>query len=250
MNALPAAGTEANNHFREFEQRLQKHKQLFFSKDHFPYVPFGHIEWNMAGPFYRNANDSIDKDFISVEDTVTNSMAHQTKKVTGGILRFEEFLGGAKKLSKPANETVYLTAYTFSAKARKIHAIIGFEAAARSNRRSAGIPNNGQWDANGGAIFINNKKLSGPVWNLPGGHRYLQATWDKPANEVPYTEEEFYWSRPPAAVELQKGWNRIFVRVPRTYLDQKWIFAFVPVKKDSKGNWIEDASVKIQASKK
>ena len=34
MNALPPAGTEANNHFREFEQRLQKHKQLFFSNDY------------------------------------------------------------------------------------------------------------------------------------------------------------------------------------------------------------------------
>ena len=153
-------------------------------------------------------------------------------------------------MSKSANETVYLTAYTFSAKARKIHAVIGFEAPARSNRRSAGIPNNGHWDANGGAIFINDKELPGPVWNMPGGHRYLQATWDKPANEMPYSDEEFYWSRPPAVVALQKGWNKIFVRVPRTYLDQKWIFAFVPVKKDLKGNWMEDASMKIQASKK
>lgn len=51
MNVLPALGTEASNHFLEFEQRLRKHKQLFFSTDHFPYVPFGHIEWNMSGPF-------------------------------------------------------------------------------------------------------------------------------------------------------------------------------------------------------
>ena len=249
MNALPAVGTEANNHFLEFEHRLRKHKQLFFSNDHFPYVPFGHIEWNMSGPFYRSANDSIDKEFIGKDAVAITSMDYQTKIVTGGILRFEELLGGAK-LSKPANETVYLTSYTFSEKARNIHAIIGFEAAARSNRRSAGIPNNGQWDANGGAIFINDKLLPGPVWQLPGGNRYLQATWDKPANEIPYTEEEFYWSRPPAVVVLQKGWNKIFVRVPRTYLDQKWIFAFVPVKKDPRGNWIEDASVKIQGSKK
>ena len=250
MNVLPTVGTEANNHFREFEQRLRKHKQLFFSNDHFPYVPFGHVEWNMAGPFYRNDNDAIDKEFIGKDAADSASVTYQTKKVTGGILRFEEYLGGAKKLSKTANETVYLTGYTFSAKARNIHAIIGFEAPARSNRRSAGIPNKGQWDANGGAIFINDKELSGPVWNMPGGQRYLQATWDKPANEMPYSDEEFYWSRPPAAVALQKGWNKIFVRVPRTYLDQKWIFAFVPVRQDTKGNWIEDASVKIQASKK
>ena len=249
MNVLPAIGSEASNHFLEFEQRLRKHKQVFFSTDHFPYVPFGHIEWNMSGPFYRSANDSIDKEFMGKDAAAITSMAYQTKKVTGGILRFEELLDGAK-LSKPANETVYLTAYTFSEKARKIHAIIGFEAAARSNRRSAGVPNNGQWDVNGGAIFINDNELPGPMWNMPGGQRYLQATWDKPANEIPYTEEEFYWSRLPAFVALQKGWNKIFVRVPRTYLDQKWIFAFVPVKQDPKGNWMEDASVKIQASKR
>jgi hypothetical protein len=250
MNVLPAAGTEANNHFVEFERRLRMQKQLFFSTDYFPYVPFGHVEWSMSGPFYRSDNDGIDKEFIGVNTAVGTSLSHQTNIVTGGILRFEELLGGAKKLSKSANETVFLTAYTFSAKARKIDAVIGFEAAARSNRRSAGIPNNGHWDANGGAIFINDKELPGPVWNMPGGHRYLQATWDKPANEMPYIEEEFYWTRPPAAVELQKGWNKIFVRVPRTYIDQKWIFAFVPVKKDQKGNWIEDGSVKIQALKK
>ncbi len=249
MNVLPAVGTEANNHFLEFEQRLRKHKQLFFSNNHFPYVPFGHVEWNMSGPFYRSVNDSIDKEFIGKKAATSTSVAYQTKTVTGGLLRFEELLGGAK-LSKPANETIYLTAYTFSAKARNIHAVIGFEAPARSNRRSAGIPNNGQWDANGGAIFVNDKELPGPNWNMPGGNRYLQATWDKPANEMPYTEEEFYWSRPPAVVALQKGWNKIVVRVPRTYVDQKWIFAFVPVTQDSKGNWIEDGSVKIQASEK
>lgn len=248
MNVLPAIGTEANNHFLEFEQRLREHKQLFFSTDHFPYVPFGHIEWNLSGPFYRSANDSMDKEFIGKGAVANTSATFQTKKLTGGILRLEEHLGGAKKLSKPANETVYLTAYTFSPQARNIHAIIGFEAPARSNRRSAGIPNIGQWDANGGAIFINDKVLPGPVWQKPGAHRYLQATWDKPANEMSYTDEEFYWSRPPAVVALQKGWNKIFVRVPRTYLDQKWIFAFVPVKLDPKGNWMEDASVKIKAS--
>jgi hypothetical protein len=159
MNVLPKLGTEASNHFREFEQRLRKHKQLFFSTDYFPYVPFGNVEWNMTGPFYRNDNDAMDKEFIGVNTAVGTSLSHQTKIVTGGILRFEELLGGVKKMSKSANETVYLTAYTFSAKARNIHAVIGFEAPARSNRRSAGIPNNGHWDANGGAIFINDKGI-------------------------------------------------------------------------------------------
>lgn len=103
-----------------------------------------------------------------------------------------------KTLAKEANETVYLSGYIFSDKAKTIHAMTGYEVAARSNRRNMGIPAKGKWDANGGVIFINDKELPGPQWENPGGMRYLQHTWETPGNEVPFTDEEFYWSRPPA----------------------------------------------------
>lgn len=248
MNRLPAIGTEANKYFTEFEKRLSKLRQLFFTGEHFPYVQFGNIEWTMTGAFHRGKDDSVNVAFAPEKKSASIPDTIHTKKVTGGILRFSEWLD-EKKLSNPANETVYLTAYIFSDKAKQIHAITGFETAARSNRRSAGIPQNGKWDANGGAIFINDKELPGPVWENPGGNRYLQATWEQPANEIPYTDEEFYWSRPPASISLQKGWNKILIRAPRTYNNQNWLFAFVPVKKDKDGRWLEDLSVKIQSLK-
>lgn len=247
MSVMPAIGTEANNYFREFENRLSIHRQLYFVGEPFPYVQFGNIEWQMIGPFRRTKDQPIDMAFDPEKKTrISDTVA--VSKVTGGVLRLDGLLDPKLK-SAQANETVYLKAYIFSAKAKQIHAMTGFEVAARSNRRSAGIPPAGKWDANGGAIFVNGKEPAAPVWQKPGANRYLTATWDKPANEIPYEDEEFYWSRLPAAITLKKGWNEVLVRVPRTYKDQAWMFAFVPVKKGQQGRWVEDLSVKVRASK-
>jgi len=243
MNALPRAGTPAGRYFREFEIRMEKHRSLFFTDEPFPYHASGDMEWTMTGPFYRDKMDSIYKAFAPELRRNTRDTAG-TRVVAGGIFRFADMLG-AKALSPAADETIYLTGYIFTKTERAIHAVTGFETAARSNRRSGGIPQNGKWDANGGAIFINGAELAGPVWNNPGGNRYLKATWETPANEIPFTGEEFYWSRPPATISLKKGWNRIVVRVPRAYKEQNWNFAFVPVKQDRSGNWERDRTVQV-----
>jgi hexosaminidase len=244
MSVLPEKGTIAAKYFKEFEIRLAKHRDQYFTDQHFPYIQFGNVEWLLTGPYFRSKTDSVYKAFAPETET-TNATAGTVKKIkaTGGIIHPGEWIGA---ISKEANETVYLTAYIKSDKEKSIYAIIGFETAARSNRRSAGIPANGKWDANGGAVFVNGKELAGPQWKNPGGNRYLRATWETPANEIPFTDEEFYWSRPPASIQLKKGWNKILVRVPRTFRDQNWQFAFVPVKMKN-GRWVEDLSVKLQA---
>jgi hexosaminidase len=249
MSVLPEQGTTAANYFREFETRLAKHRDTYFKGEYFPYVRFGNIEWQLAGPYYRHKTDSIDKAFAPEKEVMSATLDTVKKiKATGGIIHMQEWIDAELK-GKEASETVYLTAYIKSGRAKTIHAVMGFETAARSNRRSAGIPANGKWDANGGAVFVNGKELEGPQWKNPGGNRYLRATWETPANEIPFTDEEFYWSRPPATLQLKKGWNKILVRIPRTYKDQNWQFGFVPVKM-SNGTWVEDLSVKLVAGKK
>lgn len=246
MSTLPPINSGGNLFFREFEQRLTKHGRLFFPREHFPFAAFGNIEWKMTGPFHRQPKDSPDKAFYPERKESLADTAKATT-ITGGVIRFSEMKSMA--LSNAANETIYLTGYIFSNSKRTMYAITGFEAAARSNRRSAGMPQNGKWDANGGAIFINEKELSGPVWEKPGSHRYLQPTWGAPANEIPFADEEFFWSRPPASINLEKGWNKILVRIPRSYKDQAWMFAFVPVVKNEVGKWEQDKTTVIRAGK-
>ena len=247
INALPARGTAAYADFREFEGRLSRHRDRFFSDMHFPYVQFGNSEWILRGPYRRKPTDSAFQAFAPELDPANDTGRLLT--ITGGILQMSNRTD-PKALSVVPDETVYLTGYIYSEAAREMHAILGFEAAARSNRRSGGIPQNGKWDANGGAVFINGRELPGPKWSNPGGHRYLNATWYLPPNEIPYTDEEFYWSRPPARIRLQQGWNEILVRMPRAYRDQRWHFAFAPVRQNKQDKWVEDPSIRITSSKK
>ncbi|MGB7068882.1 MAG: beta-N-acetylhexosaminidase [Pyrinomonadaceae bacterium] len=243
MDDLPSADTEAGKHFREFEQRLARHRDRFFKNEPFPFVQSGHVKFRLLGPYMRGREQPIDT-ALAPEKNLDDSLPEKRKSVYGGVHRFDTLL--AQPLSTDANETVYLETQIFSRTAKQIHAWIGFETATRSSRKSAGIPPQGKWDANGGAIFVNGKELAGPRWQNPGANRYLQETWFLPANEIPYTNEEFYWSRKPAIIDLKKGWNKVLVSAPRAYNRQNWMFAFVPVRLDGNQRWVEDLSINFR----
>lgn len=98
-------------------------------------------------------------------------------------------------------------------------------------------------DANGGTLIVNNKELVGPNWEKPGANQFYTPTWETANNEIALTDEELFWSRKPATIELKKGWNSIMMRLPRNYKDQAWMAVFVPVKLDTNGRWVEDLSV-------
>ncbi len=243
---LPEKGTPQAELFSEFVRRLSNHRDQYFTDEAFPFVQFGNAEWNLIGPYFRNKSDSSSMAFYP-EFGEMHKIKDSTKsrKVNGGIIHPISWMDALPTITE-GRETIYLQAFIKSDSSSTIHAVIGFETAARSNRRSAGIPLNNQWDANGGTIFINGKELPGPEWKNPGANRYLTATWEKPANEVPFEDEEFYWSRPPVSVQLKSGWNKIVIRVPRTYKEQNWQFVFVPVQlKNSR--WVEDPTVLIVA---
>lgn len=240
MSALPAANTEAGKYFHEFEKRLANHRDRFFKVEPFPYVQFGQLQWQLTNPYYRSKEQPIDVAFAPEKKQDMDTVKKQT--VNGAVLRFSAWID-PKTLSNAANETVYISTKIFSKQAKQIFAWIGFETAARSNRINAGIPTAGKWDANGGTVWVNDKELPAPQWLRPGANRYLNHTWETPANEIPYTDEEFYWSRKPAAIQLKKGWNKIRMKAPRTYKDQIWMSVFVPVKLNANGRWVEDLTL-------
>ncbi|CAL1518922.1 beta-N-acetylhexosaminidase [Chitinophaga sp. MM2321] len=239
LDVLPDRKTIAWQHFNEFEQRLANHRDRFFKKEPFPFVAFSDLTWQLYGPYIRT-NDQPDSATFAPEKAGSNPGKAIT--VPGGIVMVKSLIE-QYALADSALETIYVTTEVFSNTAREIHAWIGFETAARSDRMSAGIPAAGQWDANGGTILVNNKAVPAPQWLQPGANRSLMHSWGKPAEEVPYTDEEFYWSRPPAALQLKKGWNKIMMRVPRSYKRQNWMCVFVPVKLNGDGRWVEDRSL-------
>jgi len=231
LNVLPLKNTQANQHFAEFEKRLTEHQSRFFSHLPFPYFNSSQTEWQL-GKLYK-------KDKSTVVPIAQNA--------AGTVVRINQSLIEGQAIDSLIQ--VDFKSNVFCNTDSTIHALIGFETPARSNRQSAGIPQNGKWDANGGEIYINDIELKGPVWENPGGNQNLKPTWFTAANEIHYTDEEFFWSRKPGEIKLKKGWNTIVIRVPKPITGQNWMFAFIPVKQE-KGKWVSDTTIKLQSQQK
>ena len=106
---------------------------------------------------------------------------------------------------------------------------VGFEAAARSNRISGGIGPQGRWE-NKGRLFVNGiEYFPSQEWNEPEGYKFHYNTWHRPEEELPYTDEQFYWMREPVMIDLKKGDNEIRLYIPKTFKGQRWSFGFVSV---------------------
>jgi rhamnogalacturonyl hydrolase YesR len=204
----PEINTPAWFALKDFERRTSKHRTEYLKDEPFPWVANADISWRIS----ENA------------DTL------KWHNCYGGTVDLEA-LFSKEKLQKQDTVTVYATTNIYSEKAQTLPCWIGFETPRRSNRRYAGIPAQGKWDANGGEIWINGKAVPPPVWEAPGKYRVLSATWGRPEEEMPLTDEELYWCRKPVEITLIKGWNKVLIKVPKSYPDQNWTFTFVPLEK-------------------
>jgi hypothetical protein len=129
-------------------------------------------------------------------------------------------------------ETVSAWATTdiYSDEDKTIKAWVGFEAAARSNRISGGIGPQGKWE-NEGRLLVNGVEyFPSQIWNEAEKYKFHYNTWHRPEEELPYTDEQFYWMREPVEINLKKGNNKIELYIPKTFKGQRWSFGFVKTK--------------------
>lgn len=231
---LPAQGTEARKAFDLFEKRMFSFRQDFPA---FPYYKASHLTWKITQPVST-------KDTEAVEQTRSQMLASQPKisltTVNGGclMLRPRTTGEGLYPAQKPG-ATVWARMELNASKAGKQHFIIGFDAPSRSSRKCSGIPQNGQWSNFGAKLWINGKETAGPTWDNPGKNFHKQDTWFAPANEIPYTDEEFWWTRAPIELDMKKGINTIVVEIPYEGAYQSWGVCLIPVKKED-SFWVTD----------
>lgn len=123
--------------------------------------------------------------------------------------------------------SAWATTEIYSANDTMVNVWVGFEAAARSNRISGGIGAQGKWE-NNGRLFVNGEEyFPSQEWKEPEKYAFHFNTWHKPEEEIPFTDEQFYWMREPVTIKLQKGNNEIKMYIPKTFKGQRWSFAFV-----------------------
>jgi hypothetical protein len=250
-SVLPAGGSEEWIRFREFEDRLAVHRDLWFADEPFPFAKFARVPWLVTEPFPRPAGLPPSQDFEPERMLAPNYAC------AGGRIGWRKIWGGTVMLASAQNAeglfvghesaTVYALTYMKTPEPGTIRAWIGFETPRRSQRQSGGIPPAGQWDAFGGNIWVNDAAVPAPRWRQPGKYQWLVPTWKLPAHEEPYTDEEFYWAREPTCIELRAGWNKVLLRVPRMYGGQNWSFTFLPVKERVPGSqrWVENEQVEF-----
>lgn len=226
---VPKTGTPENAYFSAFEDHLMAHKKRYFQDTHFQYAKQANTVWKLVGPFKQTDRLAEIKDSYTQNDSVL-----RWRDATGNTVyirdRFK--LGGHYPNAKPG-ETYFALTYIHSDSAKQVPFWVGFETPYRANRIYSGIPEAGSWDVSGGDIWINEEPLTAPDWEKPGWAPSTNTGWGTAEDrEIPWTDEELFWTRPPVNISLKKGWNKVLIKVPGTFDYQNWMFTFAPLELD------------------
>ena len=124
------------------------------------------------------------------------------------------------------NRTAYAWTWVYSPKEQDVGAWIEFQNYSRSEMDLPPLP--GKWDYRESRVWVNDREIPPPVWT---------ATHRIKSNEVLLGNENCV-VRPPMPVHLQKGWNKVFMKLPVGKFTapeirlSKWMFTFVFVTPD------------------
>lgn len=224
LTEIPLSGTLEHAYFQAFEKYLMHHKEKYFSSKPFQYVEQSQNQWKLI-----KLTDSLSVDMNILRDKF--GQEDRYKRANGNTIYIKDRfkLGGYYPDAKPG-ETCYAITYIYSDKIKTIPVWIGFETPFRANRIYGGIPDQGEWDAHGGNVWINGENLPAPEWENPGWKPSKTSGWGSPEDqEIPWRDEELYWTRKPVKLLLKKGWNEILIKVPGTNDYQNWMFTFAPL---------------------
>ena len=223
---LPNSGEEYEE-FADWERRFLFHKEQTLKGEPIAYVKQANVRWRITEPFPNNG----DKDAVFAPETegpkesyTVDGKTINTSIATGAGIYLRHTWGnniiqthyGATNYS---NCTSYAWTYVYSPKKQTVGAQIEFQNYGRSEKDKA--PDAGKWDRKGSRIWINDNEILPPAWDNTG------VSID---NEVDLKNENFT-ARKPIGIELQKGWNKVFIKLPYVPADgvrlNKWMFTFV-----------------------
>lgn len=217
--------------FADFEKRMLWHKEHTFKGYPFAYVKQTDVKWNITDAF-PNGGD-LTKVFPP-EQELKKSYVYEGKEyavnaaIGAGIyLRhvWGELVPGFYK-NPQENHTAYAYTWVYSPKSQDVGLWAEFQNYSRSEMDLA--PPQGKWDYKGSRIWINDKEILPPVWS---------ATHREKSNEIPLGNENCV-ARPPLSVHLEKGWNKVLLKLPVGGFRSadvrlvKWMFTVVFVSPD------------------
>jgi len=228
---LPSEDTEAFKEFADFEKRMLWHKEHTFKGYPFAYVKQTNVKWNITDAF-PNGGD-MDKVFPpeqELKDTYHyNGNTYGVRQAIGAGIYLRHVWGDmvpAFYADPKENHTAYAYTWVYSPKDQEVGLWAEFQNYSRSEMDLAPLPD--KWDYKGSRIWINDREILPPVWT---------ATHKVKSYEVPLGNENCV-GRVPLAVHLNKGWNKVFLKLPIGKFKMaetrlvKWMFTAVFVTPD------------------
>ena len=228
---LPPEDTEAFKEFADFEKRMLWHKEHTFKGYPFAYVKQTNVKWNITDAF-PNGGD-MDKVFPPEQELKDiyhyNGNTYGVRQAIGAGLYLRHVWGDmvpAFYADPKENHTAYAYTWVYSPKDQEVGLWAEFQNYSRSEMDLAPLPD--KWDYKGSRIWINDREILPPVWT---------ATHKVKSYEVPLGNENCV-GRVPLAVHLNKGWNKVFLKLPIGKFKMaetrlvKWMFTAVFVTPD------------------
>lgn len=230
---IDAPGTKEFKDFEDFERRLLYYKKRAFKHEPFAYVKQTNVHWRITDAF-ANGGD-VTKSFppeqklqpaYVLEDTVCC-----TRIATGAGIYLRHTWGStipAFYANPQPNSTSYAWTYVYSPKKQTVGAWIEFQNYGRSVFDTP--PAQGKWDTRGSRIWINDNEILPPKWT----------TVDTKVTAEILLGNENFSARPPVRVVLNRGWNKVFMKLPVKEFSSsdirlvKWMFTCVFVTLDGK----------------
>ncbi|MDL2223194.1 beta-N-acetylhexosaminidase [Bacteroidales bacterium OttesenSCG-928-M11] len=220
--------------FCDFEERMLWHKKNNFSTYPFAYVKQTNIHWRITSPFPNNGDllASFPPENELSDTYEYNGKVYKTQDAIGAGVYLRHVWGNNIIRSfydepKP-NHTAYAYTYVYSPKKQKVGLWMSFQNYSRSEKDLP--PPQGKWDYKESRLWINNKEIQPPIWE--SNHTVF-------SNEIPLTNENFE-VRPPLPVDLEKGWNKVLLKLPVGQFTTseirlvKWMFNCIFVTPDGK----------------
>lgn len=228
---FPDENTETFHEFSDFENRMLWHKEHTFKGYPFAYVKQTNVKWNITDAF---PNDGDLSKVFPPEQELKESYEYKGKTYgTGEAIGAGIYLRHVWGTLVPGfykdpkeDHTAYAYTWVYSPKDQEVGLWAEFQNYSRSEMDLA--PLQGKWDYKGSRIWINDQEIMPPVWT---------ATHRVKSNEVPLGNENCV-VRPPLLVHLNKGWNKVFLKLPigKFRMDEtrlvKWMFTTVFVTPD------------------
>ncbi|NWJ52527.1 MAG: beta-N-acetylhexosaminidase [Bacteroidetes bacterium] len=224
LSTFPQPGTQAYVQFRNFEERLIQHRNLYFKDKPFPYIKNTQVVWKIIGPFDHKGDLTcvfpIEQEGIkSLYNIEGKEYRWRDSLLYGGTINLKHHFGWPSPI-KEKEGTVYALSYIYSPINQSVGCWIGFQGWSRSGRRGGPLPQQGQWHTTHPKVWVNKEEIAPPIWKHPG----LSAQSD----ETPFFDEDYFY-REPSTIHLKKGVNEILLKVPQGGSSWKWMFTFIPV---------------------